>query len=110
MILTSLVLAGVIHEFGHWFAAKLFGKSIKFRFGIGYLWFIPIPRGIWDMPELSRNKQRIIAMAGFGLEFLAAIPFYFLSSAFTHFYLLAACIHLIAYRYYAGESSDFKYF
>ena len=109
MILTSLIIAAIVHEFGHWIVAKLFGYSIKFRFDVGHLWFIPIPRGIWDMPITSRKKQRIIALAGFGFEFLISILLYFVSLKFTQIYLGVASLHLIVYRFYAGESSDFNF-
>lgn len=109
LILSSLVSAAIIHEFGHWLIAKIFGYSIKFRLEISYLWFIPILRGIWNMPDTTKTKQRIIALAGFTFEFLATFLFYFINNNLGITYLIVALIHLIAYKFYAGDKSDFNF-
>lgn len=110
--LLSLIAAGIaaciVHEGGHYLAALAFGKHIKFRFEWGWLFgVIPIPRGVWTMPYMASWKQRIVALAGFGTELACAGA----AMAFLRwpYLLLVASIHLIAYPFYAGEASDFKW-
>lgn len=108
----AILLAGIIHEFGHFLSAKIFGETIKFRFSKGYIpkLKIIIPRFIWEMPErLSSNKKKIVALAGFGLEFLMIIPMILLFKPFGYFYLGASIFHLLSYKFYAGENSDFQW-
>ena len=58
----SIVFAGLIHELGHYLTALTFGHHLVFRRqGI---------RFIWDMPEDTPQHQRLIALAGFGLEIM----------------------------------------
>jgi hypothetical protein len=95
-LLTAL-LAPFVHELGHLLAALAFGHRLRFRFE-----WKAVPRLVWDMPEMERWKQVIVAAAGFGLE-LAAIP------AFGGWYAAFTVCHLLAYGFYAGESSDFRW-
>ncbi len=62
------------------------------------------------MPEMELRKQQIIAAAGFGLEFLAGAALFLTGLAFAPFYGGVAVAHLVLYRFYAGEESDFKWF
>ena len=94
----SILLIPLIHELGHWLAARLFGASLRFRFEWGKY---HVPRWTWDFPDVPKWKLRIICLAGFGLEF-ALIPF------MPWQYQVAAVIHFAAYPWYAGETSDFK--
>ena len=107
--LAAAVFAAMfLHEGGHYVAALVFGKRIKFRFEWGKLFgVIPVPRGVWDMPYMASWKQRITALAGFGTELACAGA----AMAFLRwpYLLLVASVHLIAYPFYAGESSDFKW-
>ena len=97
------------HEGGHFLLALAFGKVIRFRFEWGYLGKFPIPRGIWDMPDLKRWQQKVIALAGFGAEFLFAILLTFLCPERWYLFVPAALAHLIAYPFYAGAASDFRW-
>ncbi len=109
MVLISAVLACLVHEAGHYFTALSFGERIVFRFAWGKLWGkVPIPRGVWYMPEsFSLRQKKITALAGFGAEFLAA-PFFY--AVGLEAYIFVALLHLILYRFYAGEASDFQWF
>ena len=104
----ALFAAVLTHEGGHYVAALAFGHKIKFRFEWGKLFgVIPVPRGVWDMPDMEPWKQRIVALAGFGTEFAcAAVAIALLDWPWL---LLVASVHLIAYPFYAGEASDFKW-
>ena len=94
----SILLIPLVHELGHWLAARLFGASLRFRFEWGKY---PVPRWTWAFPDVPKWQLRIICLAGFGLEF-ALIPF------MPWQYQVAAVIHFAAYPWYAGETSDFK--
>lgn len=92
-----ILLAPVLHEAGHFLAALAFGHRIRFRFE----WKI-VPRFVWDMPDMEAWKQKVVAVAGFGLE-LAMMPL------FGWPYAAFAVVHLFSYNLYAGESSDFRW-
>lgn len=87
--------------------ALAFGRKLKFRFAWGQLFGIPIvPRWVWFMPDMTRWKEKVVAAAGFGVEFLCAG----IAAALSWFWLLvAASVHLAAYPLYAGDNSDFKW-
>ena len=98
------VLCFVIHEGGHYLAALFFGRKIRFRFAWGKYY---VPRYIWDMPQMERSKQRVVAAAGFTAEaivagILAALGWPWMGGAFI--------AHFVAYPVYSGEASDFKWF
>ena len=110
-ILLNVILAGIFaclaHEGGHWLTALAFGRRLKFRFEWGRLFGVPIiPRGVWFMPDMAEWKQRVVAVAGFGTEFLVAGVAVALGWLWL---LLVASCHIVAYPAYAGESSDFKW-
>ena len=92
------------HEAAHYLAALCFGRRIKFRFAWGRFY---VPRYVWNMPYMERWKQRVVAAAGFGTEALVAA----ILAAFGWPWM-AACfvVHFVAYPFYAGEASDFKWF
>lgn len=104
--LIAVPLCMIVHELGHFLTAMWFGYRIKFRLAFGNLFGLPIPRGIWDMPDGASGQERIkIALAGFGFEMLIALlifPFFWQMAA-------VAVIHFLLYRWYAGEDSDFKW-
>ena len=105
-ILLSVVLAGLIHELGHFIIALGYGNFLRFDFTWGRLWRIPVPRYVWYMPaDLPDKAKRHVALSGFGAEFLVAPILYFL---LPH-YPLIAFLHLMAYPFYAGGSSDFQW-
>ena len=108
-IIISILAACLIHEAGHYFTVLCFGGRIVFRFAWGKLWGkVPIPRGIWYMPEgFSLRQKKITALAGFGAEFFAAPIFYVVG---LEAYIFVVLLHLILYRFYAGEASDFQRF
>jgi hypothetical protein len=109
-VLYAILSGFAIHEGGHYCAALGFGKRLKFSFAWGYIWKIPIPRWVWAMPYLADPwKRKVIALAGFGAEFLAAPIFYALTADFWIWYLAFAVMHLALYRFYAGEDSDFRW-
>ena len=98
------VLCFVVHEGGHYGAALCFGRRIKFRFAWGRYC---VPRYVWDMPQMERSKQRVVAAAGFAAEaivagILAALSWPWMAGA--------VLLHFVAYPLYAGEASDFKWF
>ena len=101
------IAACIIHEGGHYVAALFFGERLKIRFEWGKLFgVVPVPRWTWTMPYMEAWKQRIVAVAGFGTEFLCAG----ICGALGWLWLLlVASVHIIAYPFYAGESSDFKW-
>ena len=103
-VLGAVTLCLITHEGGHWLAARYFGEKIKFRFAWGKYC---IPRGIWDMPQMERWKQRVVAAAGFGAELfvaaiLGALGWPWMAGVFV--------AHFVLYPIYAGEASDFKWF
>lgn len=94
----TILLIPIVHELGHWLAARFFGSRLSFTFEWGKFY---VPRWTWQWPDVTRNQLRIICLAGFGLEF-ALIPLMPLP------YQVAAVIHFLAYPFYAGEKSDWK--
>ena len=62
------------------------------------------------MPYLAdRRKQTAIALGGFGAE-VGFIPIFVgLAPGFGLIYIGVAATHLIAYRFYAGDVSDFRW-
>lgn len=110
LILAAVSAAMVIHEGGHYLVARFFGKKLKFRFEWGRFQKIPIPRFTWIMPYLTAKwKQKAIALAGFGLELFCVPVFVALPEDFGVFYLGVVALHLIAYRFYAGDANDFSW-
>ena len=110
-ILLNLAVAGVValvtHEGGHYLAALCFDERLKFRFEWGKLFgVVPVPRWVWTMPDMAEWKQRVVAVSGFGVEFLVAGVAVALGWLWL---LLVASCHIIAYPFYAGDSSDFKW-
>ena len=117
LICLAIALALLIHEMGHYIAAKLFGKTLKFKYGTAKLTIKPfptihVPRFTADIPqELTKTQERIVALSGFGLELLVAVLlFIFVSGSLRNYYILVSVLHLILYSRYAGESNDFKAF
>lgn len=110
-ILLNAILAGIVacvtHESGHYVAALCFGKRIEFRLEWGWLFgVVPVPRWVWYMPNMAEWKQRVVAVAGFGTEFLAAGVCVALGYLCP---LMVASVHIIIYPFYAGASSDFNW-
>ena len=109
-LILALFSAFAIHEGAHYLAARCFGKRLKFRFSWGRLWKIPIPRWVWTMPYFAEPwKRRVVALAGFGAEFLAVAVFYALTTSFWGWYAGVVLAHIGMYRIYAGEDSDFRW-
>ena len=97
-MLLSLLLAFLIHETAHYLTALALGHHLTFRRqGLRY---------IWDMPEDTKQHQRLIALSGFGAEVLA-VPLLYLVGLTAYPYVMA--VHLVAYKFYAGEYNDFKW-
>lgn len=111
MELIAAVLAAVlIHEGGHYLAALAFGKRLRFRFGWGRLFGkLPVPRGLWTMPQMASWKQRVVALAGFGTEFAAAGMLLVTCPNWALGYIPIVLVHFALYPHYAGEHSDFNY-
>ena len=97
-ILLSVVLAGLIHELGHYLVALTFGHHLVFR-RQGF-------RFIWDMPNDTPKHQRLIALSGFGVEILT-VPLLYLAGLWLYPWVVA--VHLMAYPFYAGKCSDFQW-
>lgn len=110
MLVIAGIAACVIHEGGHYWAARFFGKRLRFRFALGRF---GVPRFVWDMPlfyQCERWKAKVIAAAGFGAELFAAIVLLAAWRGVGIWYTGVAIAHLAAYRWYAGEASDFRWF
>ena len=106
----AILLACAIHEGGHYLAARFFGHKLKFRFAWGCF---GVPRFVWDMPifyQCERWKTKVIAAAGFGAELFAAVVLLAAWHEFGRWYAGVAVAHLAAYRWYAGDASDFRWF
>lgn len=94
----TVLLIPLVHELGHWLAARLFGASLRFRFEWGKYY---VPRWTWRWPDVTKSQLRIICLAGFGLE-IAILPWMPLQ------YQVAAVLHFVAYPFYAKDKSDWK--
>lgn len=94
----SLILAGLIHELGHYLTAMFLGHTLEFR-RQGF-------RFVWEMPNDTPKHQRLIAMSGFGVEIVFA-PLLYLAG--LTLYPWVVVMHLMAYPFYAEESSDFQW-
>lgn len=108
-LILAVVLAFVAHEGGHFAAALCFGARLQFSFAWGRLWKIPVPRGVWRMPDLEPWRQRVVALAGFGAEFAFVPVLYALAPGLAVGYALVVLAHFWAYPWYAGTASDFKW-
>ena len=97
-LILSIVFAGLIHELGHYLTAMFLGHTLEFR-RQGF-------RFVWDMPNDTPKHQRLIALSGFGVEILAA-PLLYLAGLTLYPWVVVA--HLMAYPFYAGEYSNFKW-
>ena len=97
-MMLSALAPPIVHELGHWLAARLFGSRLSFRFEWGKYY---VPRWTWRWPDVTPLQLKVICLAGFGLE-LALIPMMPLP------YQVAAIVHFLAYPFYAGEKSDWK--
>jgi len=104
----ATLLCAVAHEGGHYLVAKCFGKTINFKLDITKLFgWIPVPRGVWYMPEdLSRNKQKVVALSGFGMELIVSSLLWF---AGWYYAYIVWFFHIGLYPFYAGEANDFKF-
>ena len=101
--ITSIILACLIHEAGHYCVAKYFGEVITFKFQLSGM----IPRFIWTMPSsFTPIQKKYVALAGFGCEFIVAPILFFLGLVL---YPVIAILHILCYNFYCGESSDFKW-
>ena len=49
----AVLLVPIIHEAGHFIAAKIFGQTLNFNFEWGKLGPIPIPRWTWKHPDVK---------------------------------------------------------
>jgi len=107
-----IILAGLVHEAGHWITAVLLGTSIKFEMFSSKLGPITIPRLVWDMPDIKEWKQRFIAQSGFVVEFIL-IPFvYVFIPNIAIWYTLATIFHFMTYPWYSADKAytDFQWF
>jgi len=106
----AVLVAFIVHEGAHYLAAKMFGKTIKFKFSWSpnkLFGFISVPRYVWLQPKLPHIKLAIVCYAGFTVEILVAILVAYFFAWFD--LLIVAITHLVAYRFYAGDVSDFKF-
>ena len=97
-LILSVVFAGLIHELGHYLTAMFLGHTLEFR-RQGF-------RLIWDMPNDTPQHQRLIALAGFGLEIIFCPLLYF---AGLSLFPIVVSAHLLAYPFYAGDYNDFRW-
>ena len=94
----TVLLIPLVHELGHYVAARLFGSRLSFTFEWGKYY---VPRWTWRWPDVTPLQLKVICLAGFGME-LGIAPFMPLP------YQVAAILHFWAYPFYAGESNDWK--
>ena len=98
IMIFSIILAFFIHESAHYLTARLCGHRLTFRRqGL---------RFIWDMPEDTKQHQRLIALSGFGAEIVFAPLLYFVGLTIYPWVVLT---HLMVYSFYAGDYSDFRW-
>lgn len=111
-LMLAVLAAILIHEGGHYLAALWFGHRLRYRldWGVFQKLKIKIPRYTWDMPlGLSKWQEKVVSVAGFGLEFLAAIAFVRFYPGFGLVYLSVAVGHFIAYPFYRTDmQNDFQ--
>jgi hypothetical protein len=99
----------IIHILGHYLTAWCFGNKLKFYiYHINIFNKIKIPRLCWCMPNLSNGKKAIIAWSGFLSETLFAMSIMILFNSHLE-YGIFVIIHLLLYKHYAGNISDFNY-
>ena len=98
-----MVLPTIVHEFRHYAASRYYGATIKFKFSLGMFGPIPIPRFIWRHPDLPLNQLKVVCAAGFVTEFVIG---FFMPLP----YRAVAVLHLLLYKFYAGDNSDFSVF
>ena len=106
----SILLAGVIHAGGHYWAALWFGHKLRSRFAWGRFC---VPRFVWEMPYFFMGegwKVKVIVATGFVAELFAAVVLLAAWHEFGLWYTGVAVAHLVTYRWYAGDASDFKWF
>lgn len=108
-----VITAGLIHELGHSFAARVFfGRRLRFSFWIGDY---GIPRYVWNMPFMEKWKQRVVAAAGFTMELAFAVLVNVACgwrNGYALLFLGVGIAHLAAYPIYTKDSvfSDFHWF
>ena len=110
MLITAIAVAFLTHAGGHYWGALWFGHKLKFRFAWGRF---GVPRFVWTMPHFLQCegwKAKVIAAAGFGAELFAAVVLLAAWREFGLWYTGVAVAHLVVYRWYAGEVSDFRWF
>lgn len=110
MLAVAVLAAFVIHEGGHYLAARFFGHKLRFCFAWGRF---GVPRFVWNMPYFfpcEGWKAKVIAAAGFGAELFVAVVLLAAWRKFGLWYAGVAVTHLIAYPWYAGDASDFRWF
>ena len=109
-MISVILLAFIAHEGCHFLAALCFGYRLHF-YRDGF-------RLLWNMPSTTPAKQRLIAQAGFGGEFLVGLlllalcgtPGAWVTKSYLVAYWSFAVLHFLAYPWYAsGEHSDFKW-
>ena len=105
-IVLAVFACFVVHEGGHFLAALCFGRRLKFELVWGRF---RVPRGVWYMPDVEAWKQKTIAVWGFGAELLGALLCCLFLPVFAWRVVGVVFIHFVAYPFYAGEVSDFKW-
>lgn len=106
----AMVLTPVVHEAGHWAAARCLGHKLHWYFRKGKIGPLPIPRFLWDMPDgSSKEHRRAVAQSGFLAEFVWGV-FCLLLSPLGLLPMAVGLIHFALYPWYTGDWSDFKWF
>ena len=101
-----------ISDWCAWLAARALGEKLKFAFAWGDLYggLVKIPRLTWAMPATFDGRERaVVAVAGFGAEFLASFAFAFLEAPWAACCAGATLAHFCLYPFYSGEDSDFRH-
>ena len=106
----AVLMAVAVHESGHWLCARSFGEKLNFSLGWGMIGEIPVPRGLWTMPDIEQWKQRMIASAGFVAEIAVGLVLLLEGTQpLAYVYMSFVFIHAALYKFYSGEDSDIKW-
>ena len=65
---------------------------------------------VWDMPDVEEWKQKIIAISGFGTQFLAVPIFYAWDGLYGIVYALSAALRFCIYPWcMSARHNDFRW-
>ncbi|MFZ2315886.1 MAG: PqqD family peptide modification chaperone [Gammaproteobacteria bacterium] len=96
------LIAVVLHELGHAFAVKAFGREVHY-IGIGWYWFGPVAfTDTSDMWLATRKPRMLVNIAGVYVDFLVAGSASFLMFAIPNPYIQGMLWIFALYTYIGG--------